>query len=94
VGGWCGGVYEVAAAVELCARKTRGREGVLGQIPKLSRRGSISGAPYKKAKGDDAGGWCGGVYEVVAAVGLCASETRGREGVLGQIPKPSHCGSV
>jgi hypothetical protein len=91
---WCGGVYEAAAAVGLCARETRGREGVLGQIPKPSRRGSISGAPYRMAKGDDAEWWCGGVYEAAAAVGLCARETRGREGVLGQIPKPSCCGSV
>ena len=46
--------------------------GVWAKKSKPSRRGSISGAPYKTAKGDRAEGWCGGVYEVAAGVGLCA----------------------
>src|ERR1700733_8709651 len=61
--------------------KRKAGRGDLGQNPKRSRDGSISGAPYKTVKGDGVGRWCGGVYEVVAAVGLCAHETRGREGV-------------
>jgi len=77
-----------------CVRKREAEEGVWAKKSKPSRRGSISGAPYKTAKGDGAEGWCGGVYEVAAAVGLCARETRGREGVLGQNSKPSCCGSV
>ena len=72
----------------------RQERGVWAKKSKPSRRGSILGAPYKTAKGDCAEGWCGGVYEVVAGVGLCACEMRGREGVLGQNPKPSHCGSI
>jgi hypothetical protein len=38
---WCGRVYEEAAAVGLCARKMRGKEGVLGQNSKPSCCGSI-----------------------------------------------------
>ena len=77
-----------------CVRKHEAEEGVWAKKSKPSRRGSISGAPYKTAKGDGAEGWCGGVYEVAAVVGLCARETQGREGVLGQNSKPSCCGLV
>ena len=93
-GRWCDGADEGVVVVGRCVRKREAGEGVWAKKSKPSRRGSISGAPYKTAKGDGAEGWCGGVYEVAAAVGLCARETRGREGVLGQNSKPSCCGSV
>ena len=72
----------------------RQERGVWAKKSKPSRRGWISGAPYKTAKGDRAEGWCGGVYEVAAGVGLCACKMRGREGVLGQNPKLSRGGSI
>jgi hypothetical protein len=94
-GRWCNGVDEgVVVVVGRCIRKREVGEGAWAKKPKLSRHGSILGAPYKMAKGDGAEGWCGGVHEVVAAVGLCACETRGRQGVLGQHLKPSCFGSV
>jgi hypothetical protein len=57
--------------------------GGLGQKPKPSRRDSISSAPCETAEGDDGEGWCGGAYEVVVVVGLCARRTRGERGGLG-----------
>jgi hypothetical protein len=72
----------------------RQERGVWAKKSKLSCHGSILGAPYKTAKGDRAEGWCGGVYEAAAGVGLCTRETQGREGVLGQNPKLSCCGSI
>jgi hypothetical protein len=74
--GWCGGAYEVVVVVVgLCARRTRGKRGGLGQKPKPSRRGSISSAPCETARGDGEEGWCGGVYEAVVVVGLRTCET-------------------
>ena len=65
-----------------CVRKCEAREGVWAIKPKPSRRGSISGAPSKTARGDGGEMWCGGVYEVVVmVVGLCAHKTRAREGI-------------
>jgi hypothetical protein len=79
---WCDGVDEAVVAMGRCVRKREAREGVWAIKPKPSRRGSISGAPSETAKGDGGEMWCGGVYEVVVVVvGLCAHETRGREGV-------------
>jgi hypothetical protein len=93
-GRWCNGADEGVVVVVRCVRKREAGEGAWAKKPKPSRRGSISGAPYELAKGDGAEGWCGGVYEVAAAVGLCARETGARQGVLGQHPKPSRCGSI
>jgi hypothetical protein len=70
-----------------CVCKRKVGEGVWTKKSKPSRRGSISGAPYETAKGDGAEGWCGGVYEVAVAVGLCAHETRGKEEGFGPKPK-------
>jgi hypothetical protein len=64
-------------------RKREVGEGVWAKRLKLSRCGSILGAPCKTAKGDGAEGWCGGAYEVAVVVGLCAHKTRGGRGGLG-----------
>jgi hypothetical protein len=69
-----------------CVHKHEAGEGVWAKRLKPSHHGSILGAPYETAKGDSAEGWCGGVYEVVGVVGLCACETQGRDGGFG--PKP------
>ena len=84
-GRWCDGADEGVVVVGRCVRKREAGEGVWAKKSKPSRRGSISGAPRKTAKGYGAEGWCGGVYEVVVVVGLCACETRGREGVWAKI---------
>ena len=79
-GRWCGGADEVVVVVGgRCVRKCEVGEGVGAKKPTLSCHGSISGAPCKTAKVDGGEVWCGGMYEVV--MGLCARETRGREGV-------------
>jgi hypothetical protein len=82
---WCGGADEAVVAMGRCVRKREAREGVWAIKPKPSRRGSISGAPSKTARGDGGEMWCGGVYEVVVVVvvvvGLCAHKTRAREGI-------------
>jgi hypothetical protein len=87
-------VHKVVEVVGRCVCKHEAGDGVWAKKPKPSRHGSISGAPYGMANGDNAEGLCDGVYEVAAAAGLCARETRGREGVLGPIPKLSSCGSL
>jgi hypothetical protein len=77
---WCNGADEGVVVVGCCVRKHEAGEGVLAKRLKPNHHGLILGAPYKMAKGDGAEGWCGGVYEVAAAVGLHAHETQGREG--------------
>jgi hypothetical protein len=77
-GRWCDGADE--GVVGCCICKCEAGEGVWAKKSKPSHHGSILGAPHKMAKGDGAEGWCGGVYEVAAVVGLCTCETRGREG--------------
>jgi hypothetical protein len=68
---WCDGADEGVVVVGHCFRKHEVGEGVWAEQPKLSRRGSISGALCEMAKGDGVEGWCGGgVYEVAAVVGL------------------------
>ena len=76
-GRWHGGADEVVVVVVVghCVHKCEVGESVCAKKLKPSRRGSISGAPCKTAKGDSGEGWCGGVYEVVAVVGLCACKT-------------------
>jgi len=93
-GRWCSGTEEEVVTVGRCVRKCEAREGVSAKMPKLSCRGLISGAACEIAKGGNGEGWCGGVYEVVVVLGLCARETRGERGGLGQNPKPSRRGSV
>jgi len=80
-GRWHGGADEVVVVVGHCIHKCEAGESVCAKKPKPSRHGLILGAPCETVKGDSGEGWCGGVYEVVAVVGLCARETRGREGV-------------
>ena len=82
-GRWCKGADEGVVVVGRYIRKHKAGEGVWAKRLKPSRRGSISGAPCKTAKGDGVEGWCSGVYEVAVVVGLCARETRGRRGGLG-----------
>ena len=52
--GWGGGVYKVVVAMGSCVHETRGRERVWAKNPKLSRRGSVSGAPCETAMRDGA----------------------------------------
>ena len=59
----------------------RQKSGVWAKMPKPSHHGSISGAAHEMARGDDGEGWYGGVYEVVAVVGLCARQTQDERGV-------------
>jgi hypothetical protein len=71
-GRWCDGADEgVVVVVGCCIHKRKAGEGVWAKKLKPSCHSSILGAPYKTAKGDGAEGWCGGVYEVAVAVGLC-----------------------
>ena len=68
--------------------KREAGEGVWAKRLKPSRRGSISVAPCKTAKGDIAWGWHGGTDQVVVVVvGLCGCKTRGGEGGLGEKPE-------
>ena len=51
--GWYGGAYEVmVVGGGLCAHKTRGGGGGLGQNQQPSCRGSVAGAPCETAAGD------------------------------------------
>jgi hypothetical protein len=62
-------VCEVVVVVGSRVRKTRHGERVWAKKPKLSRRGSVLGAPCETAMRDGVYGWCGGVCEVVVVVG-------------------------
>ena len=84
-GRWCKGADEGVGVVGHCICKHEVGEGVWAKRLKPSRCGLILGALCKTAKGDGAEGWCGGVYEVAAVVGLCTCEMRGREGVWAKI---------
>jgi hypothetical protein len=75
----------VVVVVGCCVCKHKAGEGVWAKKPKLSRCGSILGALCKMVKGDGVEGWCGGVYEVAAVVGLCAHEREAVRGVWAKI---------
>jgi hypothetical protein len=84
-GRWCDGADEGVVVVGRCVRKREAGEGVWAEQPKPSRRDSISGALCEMAKGDGVEGWCGGVYEVAAVVGLCVREREAARGVWAKI---------
>jgi hypothetical protein len=59
----------------------------LGENPKPSRHGSVSGALCETGMGDGAWGWHGGTYQAAAVVGSWGRETQGGEGGLGEKPE-------
>jgi hypothetical protein len=84
-GRWCDGADEGVVVVGHCIHKRKVGEGVWAKKPKLSHCGLILGALCEMVKGDGVKGWCGGVYEVAAVMGLCACECEGVRGVWAKI---------
>jgi hypothetical protein len=93
-GRWCKGADEGVVVVGHCIRKHEVGEGVLAKRLKLSRHGSISGAPCKTAKGDGVEGWCSGAYEWRWWWGCVLAKREAGEGVWAKRLKPSRRGLV
>ena len=88
---WAKGT-ETAGGLRVRKREVGGRG--LGQNPKASRRGSVTGVPCETAVGSGGVRWWVGAKGTETVGGLRVRKRKARVRSLGQNPKPSRRGSV